>query len=75
MVEKSDDYDDGNWHAKQPKQYRAAHVSVLLFCFRFEIVASIKRASYRFRSAINSHHASNARLTFSRKAVRFSAVE
>ena len=25
VVEKSDDYDDGNWHAKQPKQYRAAH--------------------------------------------------
>jgi hypothetical protein len=29
MVEKSDDYDDGNWHAKQPKQYRAAHVRLL----------------------------------------------
>jgi hypothetical protein len=35
VVKKSDDYDDGNWHAKQPKQYRAAHER-LLFCFRFE---------------------------------------
>jgi hypothetical protein len=34
VVEKSDDYDDGNWHAKQPKQYRAAPER-LLFCFRF----------------------------------------
>jgi hypothetical protein len=51
VVEKGDDYDDGNWHPKQPKQYRAAHER-LLICARFGIVVPIKRASYRFRSAI-----------------------
>jgi hypothetical protein len=35
VIEKSDDYDDGNWHAKEPEQDRAAHER-LLFCFRFE---------------------------------------
>ena len=47
VIEKSDDYDDGNWHAKQPEQDRAAHER-LLFCFRFEFVAPTKRASVRF---------------------------
>ena len=73
MVEKSDDYDDRNWHAKQPKQYRAAHEG-LLFGFRRDLWRLLNgQGSGLFRS--KSHQASNARITFSRKAVRFSAVE
>jgi hypothetical protein len=29
MIEKSDDYDDGNWHAEQPEQYSTAHERLL----------------------------------------------
>jgi hypothetical protein len=68
VVEKSDDYDDGNWHAKQPEQDRAAHER-LLFCFLFESWRLLNgQASASFRA--KSHQASNARFTFSRR--RFS---
>jgi hypothetical protein len=73
VVEKSDDYDDGNWNPQKPKQYRAAHVR-LLFCFRFESRRLLNGQAIGFVPR-QSHQASNARLTFSRKAARFSAVE
>jgi hypothetical protein len=67
VIEKSDDYDDGNWHAKQPEQDRAAHER-LLFCFRFESWRLLNgQASASFRA--KSHQASNARFTFSRRAL------
>ena len=70
VVQKSDDYDDGNWHAKQPEQDRAAHKR-LLFSFRYRIVAPIKRASI-LSFLDNSHQASNARLVSERQKRRFS---
>jgi hypothetical protein len=73
VIEKSDDYDYGNWHAKQPEQDRAAHERIL-FCFRLESWRLVNgQASVSFRG--KCHQASNARLIFSRKGARFSAVE
>jgi hypothetical protein len=46
VIEKSDKYDDGNWHAEQPKQYSTAHER-LLFDSSL-IVAPSKRASIHF---------------------------
>jgi hypothetical protein len=33
VIEKSDEYDDGNWHAEQPEQYSAAHERLLVIPF------------------------------------------
>jgi hypothetical protein len=46
VIEKSDKYDDGNWHAEQPEQYSTPHKR-LLFDSAL-IAAPSKRASLRF---------------------------